>query len=91
MQSAKLIGEPIKSTDEQALCITPGAVPLPQVLQIGRVKKIVKQGTDVMAVSNDANYAIARATVCPKPYISELLAEKKRPRRGARKVCHIVQ
>lgn len=34
-----------------------------QILQFGRVKKIVKQGSDVKAVSNDANYAIVRATV----------------------------
>ena len=34
-----------------------------QVLQLGRVKKIVKQATDVKAVANDANFAIARATV----------------------------
>ena len=62
-----MMGGEIKSAGEPALCITPGAVPPPQVLQIGRVKKIVKQGTDVKAVSNDANYAIARATVRPEP------------------------
>jgi len=34
-----------------------------QVLQLGRVKKIVKQASDVKAIANDANFAIARATV----------------------------
>ena len=37
-----------------------------QVLQLGRVKKIVKQASDVKAVANDANFAIARATVSLK-------------------------
>ena len=35
------------------------------MLQLGRVKKIVKQASDVKAVANDANFAIARATVRP--------------------------
>ena len=35
----------------------------PQTLPITRVKRIIKQDGEVRAVSNDANYAIAKAAV----------------------------
>ncbi len=38
-----------------------------QILPIGRVKRIIKMESDVKAVSAEASYAVARATVCHFP------------------------
>ena len=42
---------------------TPPVCSTAQTVQLGRIKKIIKQDGDVKAVSTDANYTIAKAAV----------------------------